>query len=66
IIGIPPFLKEEYHGSGVVHFSLPFLGHYCITSDIHIDFRHQILRRPSQCVVYGAQSLQPFGLQPIC
>jgi len=23
--------------SGVVHFSLPFLAHYCITSDKHCD-----------------------------
>jgi len=34
IIGIPPFLREGYHRvPGVVHFLLPNLGHYCITSD---------------------------------
>jgi hypothetical protein len=33
IIGIPPFKGRDTTGFRVVHFSLPYLVHYSITSD---------------------------------
>jgi hypothetical protein len=61
IIGIPPFLKEGIPRPRVVHFSLPFLGHFCITGDIEANKKLKLVPEEIKMVLMDFSSFVVWG-----